>query len=331
MSDQDHNQELPDPVIRNAEAAEAAKKEKDTGSALDKLLGHIQKDEYIPWEKVQLPSKGLYYDGKIPDGWLRVKPMGVAVDKMLTNQRLIANGEILNKVLESCTELPDDFNIREMLSGDFNFLLYYLRGITHGPEYEFAADCPNCKSKNMFNFDLGELSSTVTWANEDYSEEPFEVELPMLTKTFGSSVKALVRMIRVDDVMKMASGGNDKIYDPVKRGRVSVRKKKEKNKTIIKNQGQDLERIYEDNMKSQIVGLVVDGQTFMIGKDSAKIHNIIGSMHQRDAATIRQFLESVSPGIDTALDVVCENSECQQEFSVNLPFNENFFRPNSRN
>jgi len=313
-------EQLPDAVVRNAESQGAYSESRDL---FDQLIGHV-KNDYIPWEKVRLPSKGLYYGGLIPDGWLEVKPMGVDVDKMLTNQRLIANGELLNKVIEACARLPNEFNIRDMLSGDFNFLLYYLRGITHGPDYEFVADCPNCKTKNTFTFDLSNLNSTINWANEDYSEEPFEVELPILTKSFGKSVCALVRMIRVDDIMRMSRPGEDKIFDPVRRGRVSVRQKNKK--TIIRNDGQNLEKIYENNMKSQIVAISIDGQLY---DDRVKLDTIIDSMHQRDTARIREFLDDVSPSIDTTLDVVCVNDDCKNEFNVNLPFNENFFRPNN--
>lgn len=323
MSEENENDEmeqLPEAVVRNSEKIH---KEEKSADLLDKLVGHVQ-NNYIPWEKVQLPSKGIYYDDKMPDGYLEVKPMGVDVDKMLTNQRLIANGELLNKVLEACTKLPEGFSIREMLSGDFNFLLYYLRGITHGPEYEFVADCPSCKTKNTFTFDLNNLNETITWADEQYLEEPFSVQLPILSKSFGKPVSALVRMIRVNDIMRMARPGNDKVFDPVKRGNVSVRNKKQK--TIIRNQGQDLERIYEDNMKSQIVGIEIDGQEF---RQREKLNSVIDQMHQRDAAVIREFLDRISPSIDTTLDVTCVNEECENEFSVNLPFNENFFRPNN--
>jgi len=324
-AENDDMDQLPDAVVRNAERLQQDKEaQAESLDLLDELLGHVQ-NNYIPWEKVQLPSKGIYYGDLMPDGWLEVKPMGVDVDKMLTNQRLIANGELLNKVIEVCTRLPDGFSIRDMLSGDFNFLLYYLRGITHGPDYEFVADCPACKTKNTFTFDLSGLNETINWANEAYLEEPFEVELPVLTKSFGKKVCALVRMIRVDDIMRMARPGEDKVFDPVRRGRVSVRKKKDK--TIIRNDGQNLERIYEDNMKSQILAVTIDGVRY---GDREKLNAIIDQMHQRDAAEIRDFLDDVSPSIDTTLDVTCVNDECKNEFSVNLPFNENFFRPNNQ-
>lgn len=325
MSNEDMEQ-LPEAVVRNAEKIQLDQEQSDKHTnLLDKLLDHIQneKSNYIPWQKVQLPSKGLYYDDKMPNGYLEVRPMGVDIDKMLTNQTLIQSGTLLNKVLEACTRLPDNFNIREMLSGDFNFLLYYLRGITHGPEYEFVSDCPHCKTKNVYTFNLNNLQETITWADISNSEEPFSVTMPKLSESFGHDVKALVRLIRVDDIMRMANPTDPGIFDPVQRGSVSVRKNK-KNKTEVKNEGQDLEKVYEENMKSQIIGFEINDEKF---KDRDRINVIINKMHQTDAAVIRKYLEKVSPGIDTTLDVICTNPDCKKETSVNLPFNESFFRP----
>ena len=103
--DDNEDAQLPDAVIRNAERVQVQKEEAAGPSLLDQLASHIKQDQYIPWEKVQLPSKGVYYDGKIPDGFIRIKPMGVDVDKMLANQRLIQSGDILNNILRACTEL----------------------------------------------------------------------------------------------------------------------------------------------------------------------------------------------------------------------------------
>lgn len=330
MTDKDNNSEefedgLPDAVIKNAEKMEAEEAGNTQLDLLDQLVKHVDQDHYIAWEKVQLPSKGVYYDGKIPDGYLEIKPMGVDVDKMLSNRRLAQSGELLNKILEACTRLPSNFSIREMLAGDFNFLMYYLRGITHGNSYEFTTDCPHCGTKNLYNFDLSKLSETIKWADPKHPTEPFDVKLPHISKTFGHEVVALVRMIRVDDIMKMSRPGNDEIFDPVKSGNIKLHKKKKG--TEIKNNVQDLSKIYDDNMKSQIVGFLIDGNEYKGPKDRAKIDQFIDKLHQGDAVTIRDFLDEVSPMIDQTLDAVCSNPDCQEETTVTLPFNENFFRP----
>lgn len=322
----DDNQELPNTMGQEI----AAKKAQDAKNAdiFSQLIDHAGSD-YIPWERVDLPSGGIYYGDKMPGGFLEVKPMGVDVDKMLTNQRLIQSGQLLNKLIESCTRLPPNFSVREMLAGDFNYLLYYIRGITHGPTYEFSAECPHCGTKNIYEFDLGLLQETIKVPNPNYpDEDSMVVELPQISKTFGKQVFAMVRLIRVDDIMKMSQpDGGDHIYDPVEQGRVKIRNKKKSKGPEIKNNQQDLSKMYEDNMKTQIVGFEVDGERFTDGRKA----KLIDRLHQQDAAVIRDFIEEISPGIDTSLEITCVNKDCRKEATISLPWNENFFRPNKGN
>lgn len=310
------------PMTTGQEIANSKREIERNSDLLGQLLDHVSSNNYIPWEKVQLPSNGIYYGDKMPDGYLEVKPMGVDVDKMLTNQRLAQSGELLNKIVESCTRFPPDMDVRELLAGDFNFLLYYLRGITHGPVYEFVSDCPFCKTKNVYEFDLTELYSTVKKNNPNYPEEPMSILLPKLSETFGKEVYALLRLVRVDDIMKMSQPGNDQIFDPVKHGQVRLRGKN-KHKTTIKNDIDDTSKIYENSMKRQVVGFEIDNVKFT---DSRKLQ-LIEKLHQQDTSTIREFIDDISPGIDTSLEVVCNNTECGKESTISLPWNENFFRP----
>ena len=322
------NQELPDTTgqqIARQKEQELEEQRLQT-DILGELLNHVEKgDHYIPWEKVTLPSKGVYYGGALPGGVLEVKPMGVDVDKMLTNQRLIQSGSLLNNIIEACTKMPPDFSVNKMLAGDWNFLLYYLRGITHGNEYEFTSECPHCKTKNIFNFDLNELQSTIKWADEKYPVEPMGVVLPKISQTFGKEVTALVRLVRVSDINKMAKGNSNEVLDPVRSGRARVRNRNRRKQTQIRNEQQDMQQVYDDNMKTQIVGIEIDGQQF---KDDRRFQ-IIDNLHQKDSAAISAFIDEIAPGIDTSIEVTCQNPECAQDLSISLPWSEAFFRPDN--
>lgn len=321
------NEEMEELPETQAQEIFKQENEQQTNSdLLSELVDHVSGgDNYLPWEPVTLPSQGIYYDDKIPGGRIEVKPMGVDVDKLLTNQRLIENGSLPSKIVETCTRLPDNFSVREMLAGDFNFLLYYLRGITHGNEYEFTSECPHCKTKNVYTFDLSNLQETVQVPNKNYPEEPMKIDLPKLSESFGKSVSAMVRLIRVDDIMKMSRPGNDKIFDPINKGRARIRKKNKNKQTQIQNAGVDTSKLYQDNMKRQIVSLIIEGQKY----EDERIFSIIDKLHQMDAAKIRDFIEEISPGVDTSLEVTCENEECGKENTIMLPWSENFFRPNN--
>ena len=309
----DDKKDLPQNVVS------AMEKQAVPTDSLESLLQSMTDGQYIPWEKVQLPSKGQYYDNKIPDGFIEVKPFSIDVDKMTTNQRLVASGDLLNKIVESCVRFPDpSFTVYDMLAGDQHFLLYYLRGITHGSEYEFVTNCPFCDTKNVYEYNLGELSKTIKGPHKDYLDEPMAVLLPQLSKTQKVEIMALIRLVRVSDVLAMTKmENNQEAWDPLNKAKArSKGEKKEKVNRISS------EKAYSDNMKLQIVGVRIDGKDY---KDSRK-NIVVDKLHQRDTAAIRDFIDMVSPGIDTTLEVTCQSKDCGKEYAVPLPFGENFFR-----
>jgi hypothetical protein len=308
--------ELPDVVKENA--AKSAQLNQPQYDVLDEILKKSD-DFFMPWENVELPSKGIYYSN-MPKGIIKVRPMGIDVDKMMANQRIVQSGDLLNKIIEACVQLPDGMTVQDLLAGDQFFLLYYLRGITHGSDYEFVTDCPHCGVKSTYDYNLSDLSKTIKGPNPEYPVEPMSVELSFISGKIGKKVEALVRLVRVKDVSAM-SKGNNTVIDPLRRGKARVR-----GQGAPKVSKQDADDLYTKNISMTIVGFRVDGIEF---KDDRK-SQLIDKLHQKDSATIREFIDSVTPGIDTSVEVTCQNEECKKDYSISLPFGENFFRPSKK-
>ncbi|MEE8578022.1 MAG: hypothetical protein V3T31_12265, partial [candidate division Zixibacteria bacterium] len=137
--------------VFNAASIDVSDKiKKDTASATDLLdqVLNIDEDEFIPWEDITLPSHGAYYKGGIPNGIVRVKAMGIHAEKILATQRLAQSGQSIDYLFRRCVQFPKvdgkEVDPADLLAGDRIFLLYVLRGITHGNIYEFMLKCPSC-------------------------------------------------------------------------------------------------------------------------------------------------------------------------------------------
>jgi hypothetical protein len=304
--------DLPDQVKENIANAS---KSQDVDE-FDKLLKNAD-SYFLAWESVQLPSKGLFYDN-MPDGMIKIKPMGVDVDLMMANQRIVQSGELLNKIIEACVQLPSGMTVGDMLSGDQHFLLYYLRGITHGINYEFIVECPACGHKNTYEYNLSNLAKTIKGPNPDYITEPMCVKLPVLTEKMGhvvgGDIEAMVRLVRVKDLTLMNSNKGIDMND-----RMIARNKNDRQRAKIDNPSE----IYLNNMNLQIVGFRINGKDFTDHRKSM----LISKLQQQDSATIKQFIDDISPGIDTTIEVTCQDTKCNNEYSISLPFGEKFFRP----
>jgi len=49
---------------------------KTDAEVLDFIISKDE-DDLVPWESVQLPSQGVYYEGAVPGGMVKVRPMGI--------------------------------------------------------------------------------------------------------------------------------------------------------------------------------------------------------------------------------------------------------------
>lgn len=283
-----------------------------TAADLVKEIINTPEDEFIPWEEFTLPSRGVYYGGKLPGGIVRVKGMGIHADKILATQRLAQSGQSIDYLFKHCVELTDGMSTEDLLAGDRVYLLYLLRGITHGNDYEFIMECPSCEARVLQRYDLNELISTVTYPDISIGDEPFKVSLPYMSKRTGHEVWVKVRFMRGRDISSIAN--RQKFNKRVHSGMP----KRDRSIVIDQAVTENLSLIISAFGGADLGGEVVD---------QIHIKSLVDKLHASDTATIREFLREKSPGIDTTIQASCP--ECGASFRTELPITESFFRPTS--
>jgi len=282
----------------------------------------IPEAQLIPWEECTIPSKGMYYNWT--SGVIQVKAWGANVDKILATSRLAQTGQSIDYMLASCCKFPDGFEPTQLLVGDQIFLLYYLRGITHGNIYEFITTCPNpdCQATGAFTADLNELAETIVWADESLGAEPFKVSLPYLSKKVGKDIWVALRYMRVADsqyIIRQRRATNRAVG---RGGHARVRKRQQKRLGAPQQEVQTGQIDIDDSLMKNLETIVVSALGV---EDRFKIRAFVDKLHSSDLAVIREWLRDHSPGIDTQVELNC--GECGNEFRVMLPITEAFFRP----
>lgn len=314
-------QQPSEPLVRNDQHSPQLDEFLSPTSSNEELLDailHLAPDQLIKWEECALPSGGMYYGW--PDGVCMVKPMGQTAEKILSTSRLVSSGQAIEYLFRECCKFPDGFDSTELLLGDRVFLLYFLRGITHGNMYEFAVACPSCQTINTHTYDLNELASTIKPHQESLGHEPFRVSLPYMSELTGRDFWVSIRFLRAYDVNDLLS--RKKIRDKTfTQSSVRTRRSKSADPRQQQNQNVVLNNTLDDNLEKVIVNI-------MGVEDRLKIRQFIQRMHAQDAATIREWLREFTPGIDTMVEITCP--ECEHEFAVELPITENFFRPTKK-
>jgi hypothetical protein len=129
-------------------------------------------------EEVQLPSRGYFYEGRIPDGVVSISPMGTKEEKLFASGG--GRGKILDKIFDACISLPSSITHQELVGGDRLFLLLKLRSVSYGNKYSYPYRCRECKESfrgevNLDKLELREAKEGSGWT--------FEALLPLLGKT----------------------------------------------------------------------------------------------------------------------------------------------------
>lgn len=129
---------------------------------------------------VELPSHGWLYSGKTNDpdlskGIIKIRQITLNEEKILSTDRLIQQGKALDMVLSNC--IKSDIDPYELLASDRLYILFYLRGMSYGLNYEFSVKCYHCGANFDQSVDIDKLP-VVEWEVEEQAKEPIVLELP---------------------------------------------------------------------------------------------------------------------------------------------------------
>ncbi len=210
----------------------------------------MEQQHQFPTEEVTLPSKGLLYPESSPlsKGVITMKYMTAREEDILTNQNLISNGTVLDKLLQSL--IVTSCNYDDLLLGDKNAILIASRILGYGQDYEFT-----------YNGESVEVDLT------DIKDKQFDEKL---IKRGSNSFDFHLPTSKVDITFKLLTHGDEKAIANEAKGL----------KKINKNSSQELSTrmkyiitsINGDSEKSTIREFV---DTQLLARDSRALRNYI--------------------------------------------------------
>ncbi len=150
----------------------------------------------LPHDIVKLPSGGRFYKSKkssVKVGYLTANDENIIVNSILNDRDNLILTLLRNKVYER------DLRPEELLEGDIEAILIFLRNTSFGPEYSVSLDDPNTGQKFTTNIILDELNIKQPETQPD-EEGFFTVKLPKS----GSTVKLkLLTLLETTELNKM--------------------------------------------------------------------------------------------------------------------------------
>jgi len=219
----------------------------------------------LPHDVVELPSRGLYYKNKksgVKIGYLNATDEDVLSSGVKNNNLLITL--LRNKLYEPEIK-PED-----LLDGDIEAILIFLRNTSFGPEYTIKLMDPATGKMFQHTFIIDEVNfkKPKTTPNEDGT---FTTTLPRT----GAIVK--LRLLTLGDKSKITD-----METKYPKGRIAP--------TTIWT------------LQEQIIEL--NGET-----DRGKIIEFVQNMPIMDSKYIKRFISQNEPGLDLTLEVIAPSGE----------------------
>jgi len=243
-------------------------------------------DLMTSYEIVKLPSKGLYNKNRISE--VNVEYMTSKDEDLLTTPSLIENGTVLDVLLKRKIKTKGII-VDDLLAGDRNAIILFLRSSSYGSEYNVQVPDPRTNIPFKTNVDL--LKLKYKKVNELPDEDGhFNVDLPMRKK----SVK-----------FRLLTSGEETI----------LFKQAEAHKDAYSQEFSEYSTL---KLKSHIIS--INGKT-----DRSYIGKFVDAMPAMDALTIRRKILDVSPDVDMDYEFKAKDGF---KFNAQLSVGIDFFFPN---
>ena len=244
----------------------------------------------VPFDVIELPSKGKLYKGTTLEGKtsLEIQYLTAAQEDILTSPNLLQSGKVLDVLLRSVIR-DKRINTKELLLGDRNAIVVWLRSTGYGELYPVELACKSCSFSFTNEFDLSKLET------KELTEEPDEDGL------FSLNLPTRKNVIKYS---LLTAGDEEKIM------RMIEDRRKKTNSQVM--------NAATIRMKYMIKS--IDGNSDLI-----KISNYVDSMPVKDSRYFRNIVNEIEPGIIMGQEVSCPS--CGNVNKEDIPIRENFFWP----
>ena len=304
----------------------------ETVEVKDTMFNDI--DPSIQYDVIQLPSNGQCYRSKIDR--VPVAYLTAYDENMITSPNLYKDGLIIDFLLKNKI-VNSEINVEDLVSGDADAIVLFLRATSYGPEFPIVVRDPDTGEQIDSVVDLTTLKPRefkltgdengffdyVTPIKKDkikfrYLTRKQEKQLQKVIELESYGTKAF-SLEQIGNTLKGAIIGDTVINDNEKKTISAANKIIESwSKKLKEKNNSEFNKIITNSLQLQVVS--INGNT-----DRDYIRKYINMMPARDSLMLRRYINDNRPGIDFEIEVERPESLGGGSFKTFLNWDDSVF------
>ena len=269
-------------------------------------------DPSLQYDVIQLPSNGQCYKSKIdrvPVAYLTAYDENIITSPNLYKDGLVIDFLLKNKIVNK------DINVDDLVSGDADAIILFLRATSYGPDFPIVVQDPETGEQIETSVDLTTLKPKefklkgdenghfefVTPLRKDtikfrYLTRGQERKLKQVTELEGYGTKS--HMLDRERESLLGALSNDKVLNESERKciRAAINTMKNWSKRLSDLNDSEYTKIMTNNMQLQVVA--VNGNY-----DKEYVRKYVNAMPARDSLALRKYINNNMPGIDFNIEI----------------------------
>lgn len=291
-------------------------------------------DPSLQYDVIQLPSNGQCYKSKIdrvPVAYLTAYDENIITSPNLYKDGLVIDFLLKNKIVNK------DINVDDLVSGDADAIVLFLRATSYGPDFPIVVQDPETGEQIETSVDLTTLKPKefklkgdenghfefVTPLRKDtikfrYLTRGQERKLKQVTELEGYGTKS--HMLERERESLLAALSNDKVLNESERKsiRAAINTMKNWSKRLNDLNDSEYTKIMTNNMQLQVVA--VNGNY-----DKEYVRKYVNAMPARDSLALRKYINNNIPGIDFNIEIQRPESLGGGSFKTFLNWDDSVF------
>lgn len=291
-------------------------------------------DTQLQYDVIQLPSNGQCYRNKVdrlPVAYLTAYDENIITSPNLYKDGLVIDYLLKNKIVNS------EFNIDDLVSGDADAIILFLRATSYGLDFPIIVNDPDTGQQIETSIDLSTLKPRdfklvgdenghfdfVTPVKKDtikfrYLTRKQERQLRQVTELESCGTKAFM-LNREREALTGALMNDKYISEPDKKNiRAAIKSMENWAKKLSEVNQSEFTRMMTNNLQLQIVA--VNGNY-----DREYIRKYINTMPARDSLMLRKYINDNRPGINFDIEVERPESLGGGSFKTFLNWDDSVF------